>query len=110
MGSFLRRLVSFDQLIGPGLVKLIYFFGAAVIALVAIGTLMTAFLSFAGGNIGGGLMQLLAVPAVAAVALLYWRFLCELFMLAFLSYERMGEVRDLMRTATGAAPQNHPEF
>ena len=46
-------------------------------------------------------MQLLAVPAVAAVALVYWRFLCELFMLAFLAYERLGEVRDLMRIAAG---------
>ena len=39
-------------------------------------------------------MQLIAVPAVAAVGLVYWRFLCELFMLAFLAYERLGQVRD----------------
>jgi hypothetical protein len=58
-------------------------------------------------------MQLLAVPAVAAVVLVYWRFVCELFMLAFLAYERLGEVRNSLRIATGeaSAPDpNHPAF
>jgi hypothetical protein len=52
------------------------------------------------------------VPAVAAVAFVYWRFLCELFMLAFLAYDRLTEVRDLMRIAAGQAPatDDHPAF
>jgi hypothetical protein len=54
-------------------------------------------------------MQLLAVPAVSAVAFVYWRFLCELFMLAFLAYERLGEVRDALTGATAPDP-NHPQF
>jgi hypothetical protein len=44
---------------------------------------------------------------------IYWRFLCELFMLAFLAYNRLGEVRDLMRIAAGqtSAPDpDHPAF
>lgn len=111
MGGFIQRFISFDRLIGPLLVKVAYFLGAAAIIAVAGLTLMTAVLSFVGGNISAGLMQLLAVPAVAAVALLYWRFMCELFMLAFLAFERLGEVRDLMRKATGgAAEPEHPAF
>jgi hypothetical protein len=104
--------LSFDRLIGPTLVKLVYYFGAAVIAIAAIGALLTAVFSLVGGNFGLGLMQLLAVPAVGAVALIYWRFLCELFMLAFLGYERLGQVRDLMRIATGQSEPdpNHPAF
>lgn len=104
MSSILQRFLGFDRLIGPVLVKLVYYFGAAAIVLAAIGGLLAAIFSLAGGNFGGGFVQLLAVPAVAAVGLVYWRFLCELFMLAFLAYERLGQVRDLMRIAAGQAP------
>jgi hypothetical protein len=113
MSSILQRFLGFDRLIGPVLVKLVYYFGAAVIVVTAIGALLTALFSLVGGNFGLGLMQLLAVPAVAAVGFVYWRFLCELFMLAFLAYERLGQVRDLMRIAAGQAPEpdpNHSEF
>ena len=113
MGSIFQRFLSFDRLLGPTLVRFVYYFGAAVIVVLGIGALLTAVFSIASGNFGAGAMQLLAVPAVAAVSLVYWRFLCELFMIAFLNYERMGEVRDLMRIAAGydAPPDpNHPEF
>jgi hypothetical protein len=113
MQSIIQRFLGFDRLLGPTLVRFVYYFGAAVIVVLALGALLTAVFSLAGGNLGTGAMQLLAVPAVAAVALVYWRFLCELFMLAFLAFERLGEVRDLMRIAAGldAPPDpNHPEF
>lgn len=115
MMSWVQRFLSFDRLIGPQLVKLVYYFGAVVIVIGAIGGLLAAVFSLFGGNFGGGFVQLLAVPAVAAVGLLYWRFVCELFMLAFLGYERLGQVRDLMRIAAGQAPPsepdpNHPSF
>lgn len=113
MKSIVQRFLSFDRLIGPTLVRFVYYFGAAAIVVLALGALLTAVFSLAGGNLGTGAMQLLAVPAVAAVALVYWRFMCELFMLAFLAFERLGEVRDLMRIAAGIdAPHdpNHPEF
>jgi len=113
MQSIFQRFLGFDRLLGPTLVKFVYYFGAATIVVVGLGALLTAIFSLAGGNIGAGAMQLLAVPAVSAVALVYWRFLCELFMLAFLAYDRLGEIRDSMRIATGqaSAPDpNHPQF
>jgi hypothetical protein len=115
MSSLLQRFLNFDRLIGPMLVKLVYYFGAAAIAVGALGALLSAIFAFFGGNFGQGLMMLIAAPAVAAVAFVYWRFLCELFMLAFLAYERLGQVRDLMRIAAGQAPPEeidpaHPSF
>lgn len=105
-------LLGFERLLGPSLVRIVYYVGAGVIVSVAAFTLLMALLSLFGGNIGVAVMQLLAVPAVSAVAFVYWRFVCELFMLAFLAYDRLGEVRDLMRTAVGSsAPDpNHPTF
>lgn len=94
MQTILLRFLSFDRLIGPALVKIVYYFGAGVIVLVTGFGMLMALLALGAGNIGSGLMQLLAAPAVGAVVLVYWRFLCELFMLAFLAYERLGEIRD----------------
>lgn len=113
MNSILQRFLGFEHLLGPVLVKLVYYFGAAVIVVMAGFTMLMALMALFAGNIGGGAMQLIAAPAVGAVALVYWRFLCELFMLAFLAYERLGEVRDLMRIAAGqaSAPDpDHPTF
>ena len=81
-------------MLGPVLVKIVYYFGLAVIVGLVGLTIAMGLLAVFAGNIGGGAMQLIAAPAVGAVALVYWRFLCELFMLAFLAYERMGEIRD----------------
>lgn len=94
MHTILLRFLSFDRLIGPALVKIVYYFGAGVIVLVTGFGMLMALLALGAGNIGSGLMQLLAAPAVGAVVLVYWRFVCELFMLAFLAYERLGEIRD----------------
>lgn len=114
MQSILQRFLGFDRLLGPVLVKLVYYFGAGVIVVVVGIAMVTALLALVAGNIGAGVMQMLAVPAVGAVALVYWRFLCELFMLAFLAFERLGEVRDAIYAATGvAAPEpdpDHPQF
>jgi len=111
MQAIVRRLLSFDRLMGPDLVRLVYYFGAAVIVALTGVNILLAFVTMAGGNIGGGLMQLIATPAVAAVVFVYWRFACELFMLAFLSYDRLGQVRDLMRVAAGqpATPASTPD-
>ncbi|MEZ6023437.1 MAG: DUF4282 domain-containing protein [Hyphomonadaceae bacterium] len=114
MRTLIQRLLGFDRLLGPLLVKLVFYFGAVVIAgMVCIG-IVVGLLAIVSGNFGSGAMQLLAAPTVGAVAFVYWRFLCELFILAFLAYERLGEVRDLMRIAAGQTPSapdpNHPEF
>jgi hypothetical protein len=114
MQSIIQRFLGFDRLLGPVLVKFVYYFGAAAIVVVSAMGLVMAVFSIAGGNFGAGAMQLLATPAVGAVAFIYWRFLCELFMLAFLAYERLGEVRDSLRLAAGQAhaepDPDHPAF
>ncbi|MEZ5970198.1 MAG: DUF4282 domain-containing protein [Hyphomonadaceae bacterium] len=114
MLSFFQRFLTFDRLIGPMLVRLVYYVGLAVITFGAIGVLFAALMSIFTGNFPQGIVQLIMAPLVAAVGLLYWRFVCELFMLAFRGYERLGQVRDLMRIAAGQAPSeadpNHPSF
>lgn len=94
MQAMLMQMLSFDRLMGPALVRLVYYFGAVVIVVVTGFTVVMALMAVFAGNFGQGAMQLIASPAVGVVVFIYWRFLCELFMLAFLAYERMGEIRD----------------
>jgi hypothetical protein len=110
MQSILQRFLGFDRLLGPVLVKIVYYVGAAGIVMMVGFGLLTGVLALVGGNLGQALMQILAVPVVGAVALVYWRFLCELFMLAFLAYERLGQVRDAIVRAAGGPDPNHPAF
>jgi hypothetical protein len=94
MLAMFQRFLGFDQLLGPELVRIVYYVAAAFIVIITGFTMLMGLTAILAGNVGGGVMQLLAAPAVGAVVLVYWRFLCELFMLAFLAYERMGEIRD----------------
>jgi hypothetical protein len=94
MPTLFQRFLGFDHLLGPTLVRIVYYVAAAGIVFMVISTMFLGLTAILAGNFGAGVMQMLAAPAVGAVALVYWRFLCELFMLAFLAYERMGEIRD----------------
>jgi hypothetical protein len=110
MQSIVGRFLGFDKLIGPVLVKIVYYVGAVGIALAVIGGVLAAIMAVVAGNVGAAAMLLIAWPVVGAVGLVYWRFICELFMLAFLAYDRMGEIKGLLSVATGAPDPNHPQF
>lgn len=94
MPSLFRRFLGFDQLLGPALVRIVYYVAAVFIVLMTVIWMFMGLMAILAGNFGNGLVLLLGAPTVGAVAFVYWRFLCELFMLAFLAYERMGEIRD----------------
>jgi hypothetical protein len=103
MLEIVRRFMGFDTLMGVGLVKIVYYVGLAVIlGVTAIGILL-ALMRFA-SDIGSAVVQLIAVPAVGAVALVYWRFFCELFMVAFENHARLAEIRDRLNATS------HPQF
>lgn len=94
MQALIQRFISFDRPIGPALVRIVYYVGAVAILCAVAFAFVMALLALFGGNVGTGVMQLIAAPAVGAVAFVWWRFLCELFMLAFMAYDRLVEIRD----------------
>ena len=110
MQSIVGRFLGFDRLIGTVLVKIVYYVGAVAIACAVIGGVLAAVMAVVAGNFGAAVMLLIAWPVVGAVGLVYWRFICELFMLAFLAYDRLGEMKRLLAGATGQPDPNHPQF
>ena len=110
MGELIKRFWSFDRLLGVDLVKLIYYFGlAAIVVGIAIGMMLGVITLMS--DLGRGFVQIIAVPAVGAVVIVYWRFVCEFFMVVFQMNDRLGDLRD---TVMGGAPPppdpNAPQF
>lgn len=94
MGDFISKLTSFDTLIGERLVKIVYFIGLVVIALSfvvglfgAFATLQYSFLGFLG--------QLIMVPIIALLSVLFWRFICEIYILFFSLHNKVTRITDI---------------
>lgn len=91
--SFFSKFSGFDELIGNSLIKVIYFIGLAAIAISAVLAIIRSFamMSYSGG---AGFMMLLLAVVGSVVGVIFWRFICELYILAYLFYDRVGEIRD----------------
>lgn len=93
--ELVKRFWGFDHLIGSALIKIIYYIGLVVI-------LITTVLAMFGGGImgaltdggGGGFVMFILAPILGVIYLVFWRFICEMWLLMFLMYNRMGEIRD----------------
>jgi hypothetical protein len=52
MPSIVKSFLGFDHLIGPGLVKLVYYFAAAIIVIMTGVGVAVGLFAIAGGNFG----------------------------------------------------------
>jgi hypothetical protein len=96
--DFVKTFLSFDKLIGTALVKFIYFVGLALIALACL------FFMFSGFQFGfvQGIGTIVLAPIFAIIYVLFWRFLSELWMIAFKISNDLADVKKSL--ANGATP------
>lgn len=80
---------SFEKLIAPSVVKIVYWIGLVFIAVSGIVGFFGAFLSGYGST-----FHALLVLVGAIVGLLLWRVFCEIYIVVFGIFERLGEIRD----------------
>lgn len=96
----LNQLLSFDKMIGTTLIKVLYYIGLVGIALYAI-------FGFLGGlgmmtrSFGMGLGVALGSLIGAALGVLFWRFMCEIYMLFFRISDDVREIKN-MKSGGGA--------
>ncbi len=76
-------MFSFDKMITPTIIQILYVVGLIVIALGGLGTLFTM----------PGASKLLAL-IVTPIAMVLWRVYMELIMLSFSMYDRMKSIDD----------------
>ncbi|MDP1554119.1 MAG: DUF4282 domain-containing protein [Hyphomonas sp.] len=93
----LNQFMSFDKLIGSKLIVIIYWLGLIGIGL---GVIAGAFGGLASMRYSffGGLGAVIATLIGAVVGVLFWRFVCEMYLLLF----RMADdVRDIKTMKSG---------
>ncbi|GAB4521360.1 MAG: hypothetical protein Tsb0010_05620 [Parvularculaceae bacterium] len=93
-GDLAKSFVSFDELMGEGLVRGAYYVGAGVIALLGMGRILEALAS----GIGDFLGALLFVPFAALFALIAWRIICEAVITVFRIQARLDEIIEQEQT------------
>lgn len=95
-----NQFLSFDKLIGTKLITILYYLGLIGIALGLIAGVLSGLGAMVSINFFGGIGMIIGSIIGAALGLLFWRFLCEVYLLLF----RMADdLRDI-KTAKGAPP------
>jgi hypothetical protein len=88
------RFFDFENMIGATLIKIVYFVGLIGIALwglVALNGVLQASRFMGGGN---ALFALIIAIVGFVIWIVFWRFVCELWMVIFKIHDRLGEIRD----------------
>jgi len=88
MDGVISRFTTFDKLIATGLIKVLYWIG---IVLIAIGTLFGMFAGFSNG-VMSGLGSIIVAPIGGVIGVIFWRFLCEIYIVVFGMYDRLGNI------------------
>jgi hypothetical protein len=90
-------LTSFEKLVAPRLLKIVYWLGLIGIAGMALITMVGA-LGAMQYSFATGLGTLLLAAIGLGFGVLMWRVLIEIYMVFFGIYERIGEIRDRLDT------------
>lgn len=92
-GFSLGDMASFEKLIAPRLLKVVYWIGLAGIAIFSLMSLAGSFAMFSydvATALGGMMLAIIGF----GFAVLFWRVMIEIYIVLFGIYERLGEIRD----------------
>ena len=88
MDGIIKRFMTFDKLIATGLIKVLYWIG---IVFIALGTVAGMFSGFANG-FASGLGTIIIAPIGGIIGIIFWRFMCEIYIVVFGVYDRLGNI------------------
>lgn len=89
MSFQMSDLITFDRMVTPILIKMIYWIGIACIALAGLVGLFGSFSAY-GPGLKGAVVALIG----AAVGMLLWRVWCELMIVMFNIYDVLKDIRN----------------
>ena len=92
MGNIVNRFLNFDKMMGTSIIKVLYYIGMVFIAFGVIGAMFTA-LGSIGSSFIGGLIGLIMAPVMGLIGLLFWRFMCEIYILFFKISDDVSAIR-----------------
>lgn len=85
-------MLSFEKIIAPTVIKIVYYIGLVGIGLALLFGIFTAFSAY-----GGGITQVIVLIVGCAFGVLMLRIAMELYIAIFGMYDRLGEIRDLLK-------------
>lgn len=85
-------LASFDKLIAPKVLKIVYWIGLIGIALACLFSFFGAF-AMMSYSVGTALVTMIMAVVGLAFGALFWRILIEIYMVFFGIYDRLGEIK-----------------
>ena len=93
-------LFTFEKLVTPTVIKIVYWLGLLVIVIGGLYSFFTAI------SVDGLYALLILVGAL--ITLLIWRVMCELYIVVFGMFERLGHIRDALtgRVTPTQAPRS----
>ena len=92
MGDLITRFISFDKMIGTPVIKVLYYFGLALIILWTVLSVFDAF-GVITRDFGRGAGQLIGHVARGVGALLFWRLICEFYVIFFKISDDLTAIR-----------------
>lgn len=101
MNGLFSRFLTFDKLIATALIKIFYWIGIVFIVLGVLGGILGGF----GQGFLSGLGMIIAAPIGGLIALIFWRFLCEVYIVVFGMYDRLGKIQEAVG---GGVPKEAP--
>lgn len=93
MGDFIKRFTTFDRMIASTLIKVFYWIGLVLIALGVLFAMLGSLVGM-GSSFLTGLGGFIIAPIIGLIGLIFWRLYCELIIVIFGIYDRLGEIRD----------------
>ena len=89
----LNLFLNFDKLIGAKLIKILYYLG---LVMIGIGTILAVFqgLALMRHSFAGGLGSIIMCLIGAVVGVVFWRFLCEIYMLFFRMSDDLRDIKN----------------
>ncbi|MEA3051280.1 MAG: hypothetical protein QOG72_183 [Sphingomonadales bacterium] len=91
--NVLSHFWGFEKLLGGTLVRIVYYIGLVGIALYVLIALVSS-LGVLAYSPAMGLGGILLTLVGAVFALVFWRVTCELWLIVFKTFDRLGEIRD----------------
>ena len=89
----LKQFLTFDKLIGARLITILYYLGLIGIALGLIAGVLSGLGTMVSYSFFGGIGMVIGSLIGAAIGLLFWRFMCELYLLLFRMADDLRDIR-----------------
>ncbi|MFN4185062.1 MAG: DUF4282 domain-containing protein [Hyphomonas sp.] len=89
----LNQFLKFDKLIGTKLITILYYLGLIGIGLGLIAGVLSGLGTMVSFSFFGGVGMIIGSLIGAAIGLLFWRFICELYLLLFRMADDLRDIK-----------------